>query len=48
MLPLHIRDDLTGIGLVPAAVEVLGGDAELDDEVAGEVFGFDLAPFFLP
>jgi hypothetical protein len=45
---LHIREHLTGVGLVPAAVQVLGSGAELDGKIAGEVFGFDLAPFFLP
>jgi hypothetical protein len=32
---LDIRDDLTGIGLVPAPIEILGYDTKLDDEVAG-------------
>jgi hypothetical protein len=30
---LDIRDDLTGIGLIPAAIEVLGRHPKLDDEV---------------
>jgi hypothetical protein len=47
-LPLDIRDDLTGIGLVPASVQRLGGQAQLDDEVAGEVLRFNLATFFPP
>jgi hypothetical protein len=34
-LPLQISKDLTGIGLVPAPIEVLGCEAKLDDEVAG-------------
>ena len=45
---LHIGDDLTGIGLVPASIEVFGDRPELDDEVAGQVFWLDLAAFFLP
>ena len=47
-LPLDVRDDLTGIGLVPAPVQLLGGQAELDDEVAGQVLRLDLAAFFPP
>ena len=34
--------------LVPAPVEVLGDDAELDDEVAGQVLRLDLAALFPP
>jgi hypothetical protein len=34
---LHIRNDLPGIGLIPAAVQLLRSDAELHDEVTGEV-----------
>ena len=47
-LPLDISDEVTGIRLVPAPIEVLGGDAELDEQVAGEVLGLDLAPLFAP
>jgi hypothetical protein len=42
---LDIRDDLAGIGLVPAPVQVLGGQPELDDEIAGKVLRPDLARF---
>ena len=42
-LPLDIRDELTGIRLVPAPVQLLGGQAELDDEVAGQVLRLQLA-----
>ena len=45
---LHVRDDLPGIGLVPAPVELLGNGPKLDDEVAGEVLRLDLAAFFPP
>ena len=45
---LHRRDRPPGVALVPGPVEVLGGEAELDDEVAGEVLRADLAPLFLP
>jgi hypothetical protein len=47
-LPLDIREDLTGVGLVPAPVQILGSHAELHDEVAREVLRLDLASFFAP
>ena len=47
-LPLDVRDDLTGVGLVPAPVQLLGGRAELNDEVAGQVLWLNLAAFFPP
>jgi hypothetical protein len=47
-LPLYIRDDLASVGLVPAPVQLLGGHAELNEEVAGEVLRFNLATFFPP
>ncbi len=46
--PLDIGDEPAGIGLVPAPVQVLRDEAELDQEVAGKVLRFDLAPLFLP
>ena len=46
-LPLDVRNGLTGIRLIPAPVQLLSGQAELDDEVAGEVLWLDL-PAFLP
>jgi hypothetical protein len=42
-LPLDIRDDLAGIGLVPAPVQLLSSHAELDDEVVRQIFGLDFA-----
>ena len=45
---LHVRNDLPGIGLVPAAVELLGNGAELDNEVAGEILRLGLAAFLAP
>ena len=36
---LDVADDPSGIALIPAPVERLGGDAELDDEIVGEVLG---------
>ena len=47
-LPLDICQYLAGIGLIPAPIEVLGRDAELDDEIAREVFWLDLAPLLVP
>ena len=46
--PLDVRDDLAGIGLVPAPIEVLGDKAKLDDEVAGQVLRLRFAAFFPP
>ncbi len=45
---LHRRDRPPGGAFVPGPVEVLGGEAELDDEVAGEVLRSELAALFLP
>jgi hypothetical protein len=42
---LDVGDRLAGVAFVPGPVEVLG---ELDDEVAREVLGPDLATLFLP
>src|ERR1700722_6387229 len=47
-LPLHLGYFLTRMALIPMPVEVLGDDAELDDQVAGQVLGLDLAALFLP
>ena len=45
---LDIGDDPPGIGLVPAPVELLGGEAELHDEIAGQVLRLDFAALFPP
>jgi hypothetical protein len=45
---LDVRQVLASIAPKPVAVEGLRYDPELDDEVAGQVFGFDFAPLFLP
>ena len=47
-LALDIGEDLAGVAFEPVAVEGLGDDAELDDEVAGEVLGLDLAALLPP
>ena len=46
--PLDRCQNLPGIAFEPAAVEVFGDHAELDNEVAGEVLGLDFAPRFTP
>ena len=46
-LLLHVREDLPGIGLIPAPIELLGGHAELDDEVAREGFSLGRRPLKL-
>ena len=45
---LDVCDDLAGIALEPAPIELLGRGPELDDEVVGEVLGFDLAALLAP
>jgi hypothetical protein len=45
---LRRRDGLPRVALEPRPVEVLCGEAELDDEVRGEVLRPDLAPFLPP
>jgi hypothetical protein len=47
-LPLDVREHLTGIGLVPVPVQVLGRYPKLDNQVAGQVLGLDLAPLYPP
>ena len=45
---LDVGDDLSGIGLVPAPVQLLGRKPELDDEIARQVLGLDLAALLPP
>jgi hypothetical protein len=45
---LDVGDHLPAIGLVPAPIEILGGDAELNYEIAGQVLRLDFSPFLLP
>jgi hypothetical protein len=45
---LNVPDGAPGIAFVPLAIEVLGRDSELDDQVSGKVLRPDLAPLFLP
>ncbi len=46
--PLNVLDGLSGIAFEPLAIERLGGEPKLDDQVAGEVQRLDLAALFLP
>jgi hypothetical protein len=45
---LDAFDGPPGIALIPEPIEVLGHQAELDDEVVGQVFWLSLAPFLAP
>ena len=45
---LDVDDDLPGIELVPAPVQILGDRPKLDNEVAGQVLRLDLAAFLPP
>jgi hypothetical protein len=47
-MTLHVRNDLPGIRLVPAPIEIFGGEAELNDQIPGKVFRFDIASLFPP
>ena len=45
---LDVGDDLAGIRLVPAPIEVFRDQPELNNEVAGEILRLDLAAFLSP
>ena len=47
-LPLDVGNDLTGIGLIPAPVEILRHHAELDDKIGGQILRLGLAALFPP
>jgi hypothetical protein len=47
-LALNVRKYLAGIRFVPASVQLLGGQAELNDEVSRKVLRFDLAALLPP
>ena len=46
--PLDIGKHLAGVRFVPAPIEVLCYDTELDDEIAGQVLWLNLAALFVP
>jgi hypothetical protein len=43
--PLHVLDGQSGVTLIPAAVEILGDGAELDNEVSREILRLGFARF---
>jgi hypothetical protein len=43
-----VGEDLAGVGLIPAPVQLLGGDAKLDHEVARKVPRLDFPTFLSP
>jgi hypothetical protein len=45
---LDIRNDLPGIGFIPASVQVLRHRPQLDDQIAGKVLWLDFAAFLAP
>ena len=48
LLMWNRKTHFSGNALVPGPIEVLGRQAKLDDEVAGQVLWPDLAALFLP
>jgi hypothetical protein len=46
--PLHLGDDLARVTLIPVPVEMLGHRAKLDNKVARQVLGLDLAALLPP
>ena len=47
-LALNIGKNLTGIGLVPAPIQLLSRNAKLDDQIARQVPGRDLTALLPP
>jgi hypothetical protein len=45
---LDIGNHLASIGLIPTAVEIFGSEAELDEQIAGEVLRLYFASFLAP
>jgi hypothetical protein len=45
---LNVGDHLPGIGLIPAAIELLGRDPELNHEIAGQVVRLNFSPLLPP
>ncbi len=46
--PLNVLDDVSGLPLIPAAVEVLGDAAQLHDQVFGEILRLEFAALLPP
>jgi hypothetical protein len=47
-MALHISDPVAGVEFIPAAVEILGDQPELDDQNARKVECGSLTSFFPP
>src|SRR6516165_3036453 len=47
-LLLNIGKNLSGIGVVPAPVQLLGRNTKLDNEIGGQVLRLDLATLLPP
>jgi hypothetical protein len=47
-LALNVGNHLPSIGLIPAAIELLGRESQLDYEIAGQVLRLDLTPLLTP
>src|SRR6516164_323561 len=45
---LNVGNQLPGIGFVPATIELLDREPELNHKIAGQVLRFDLAALFSP
>ena len=45
---LHIGDNFAGLRLVPAPVQVLSGQAQLDRQIPRQILGLNLAPLLPP
>ena len=46
--PLYISKPAPSLAFEPAAVQFFCHDPELNHEIGGKIFGFDLAPLLLP
>ena len=47
-LPLYVRNDLTGVGFIPAPIEALSHDPKLNDQVTRQVLRLDFPALFTP
>ena len=45
---LHVGDDFAGLGLVPAPVQVLSSQAQLDRQISRKIFRVNLAALLTP
>jgi hypothetical protein len=45
---LHVGDNLPGLGLVPAPVQILCRQPELDRQIPGQILRLDLTAFLPP